>query len=121
MSLLPYVESAKLQDRDLFLICSDGLTDMVSEEKIAQCLRSYDFLNMEENQPLVCNLMECSQQLVQMALEAGGRDNITMILIRVIMDAVPDSVKKENAACDKIDTDTKALDKKIAESFSVVI
>ena len=103
MSLLPYVESKEIQDGDLFLICSDGLTDMVSEEQIVQCLESYDSLKIDGNQSVTCSFADCGQRLLRMALEAGGRDNITMVLIRVIMNAVLSSDKKEKMSSDKID------------------
>ena len=109
MSLLPYVGSKEIQDGDLFLICSDGLTDMVSEAQIVQCLGEYDFLNLDGNQSATCSLADCGQRLLRMALEAGGRDNITMVLIRVIMDADSSFMKKEKTSCDKIDTDEKTL------------
>lgn len=56
---------------DLFLLCSDGLTDMVSEEEIRACLgRERD-------------LQEKAERLVAMANSAGGRDNITVVLMGV--------------------------------------
>ncbi|WP_163337205.1 Stp1/IreP family PP2C-type Ser/Thr phosphatase [Desulfopila sp. IMCC35008] len=56
---------------DLFLLCSDGLTDMVREEEITVCLgRDGD-------------LPEKTAQLVAMANRAGGRDNITVALVGV--------------------------------------
>ncbi len=56
---------------DLFLLCSDGLTDMVSDEAIEKTVTSRDPL---ENR---CNL------LIEQAKSGGGRDNITAVLIEV--------------------------------------
>lgn len=57
---------------DLFLLCTDGLTDMVQEEQISSVL-------LQEN-----NLEEKTEQLVKLANKAGGRDNIAVALIEVL-------------------------------------
>lgn len=61
----------KLQAGDLFLICSDGLYNMVSEADIAMVLSF--------NSPLELK----ADILVTMANEAGGKDNITVVLVEV--------------------------------------
>jgi protein phosphatase len=58
---------------DLYLLCSDGLNDMVSDQDIAQALRANPG-----------KLQAAAQQLVQMANDNGGRDNVTVILARVL-------------------------------------
>jgi PPM family protein phosphatase len=58
---------------DIYLLCSDGLCDMVSDEDIGDAL-----------QMLGANLELCVQQLVQMANDNGGRDNVSVILIRIL-------------------------------------
>ncbi len=55
---------------DLFLICSDGLTEHVPDEQIELTLKR---LPMEE----------ASDRLLQLALEGGGRDNVTLLLAEV--------------------------------------
>ena len=60
---------------DLYLICSDGLNDMVEDEDIELTLGA-----------LGTNLPLAAEQLVQMANDAGGRDNVSVILIRVKKD-----------------------------------
>jgi protein phosphatase len=57
---------------DLYLLCSDGLNDMVEDEEIALSLST-----------LSANLELCATQLVDMANDNGGRDNISVILVRV--------------------------------------
>lgn len=59
------------QDGDVFLLCSDGLTSMVPEGRIAELLAS--------GQPLERTV----RSLVAAANDAGGRDNITVVLFRV--------------------------------------
>ena len=51
---------------DTFLLCSDGLTDLVSDEQLAR------FLRAGSTAPV----------LIRMALHAGGRDNVSACLIR---------------------------------------
>jgi PPM family protein phosphatase len=56
---------------DVLLLCSDGLTSMVAEERIAEILASADGIG------------PAADQLIQEANEAGGRDNITVVLFRL--------------------------------------
>jgi len=60
---------------DIYLLCSDGLSDMVRDEDIALALRT-----------LGADLKHCAQQLVQMANKNGGRDNVSVILVKVLRD-----------------------------------
>ena len=57
---------------DLFLLCSDGLTSMASDEAIAEVLKSAG------------NLDEACRRLIGMANERGGHDNVTVILARCV-------------------------------------
>lgn len=57
---------------DVYLLCSDGLNDMVEDEEIALTLSS-----------LSANLPLCAQQLVDMANDNGGRDNVSVILAKI--------------------------------------
>jgi protein phosphatase len=59
------------RDGDVYLLCSDGLTSMVSEAAIADVLsRAPD-------------LARAADELVAAALAAGGRDNVTVVLVRL--------------------------------------
>ncbi len=58
---------------DIYLLCSDGLNDMVGDEEIHLTLSV-----------LGANLELAAQQLVQMANDNGGRDNVSVILVRVL-------------------------------------
>ena len=55
---------------DILLLCSDGLTNMISDEEIALVLREVPFF-------------EAPSILVDRALQAGGQDNITVLLMGV--------------------------------------
>ena len=66
---------------DRYLICSDGLSGVVSDETIAATMREYSDPN------------QCAERLVQLALRGGGPDNITVIIADVtdadIMEEAP--------------------------------
>ena len=57
---------------DVYLFCSDGLNDMVEDEDIHSTLYA-----MQGNLPLA------AEQLIQMANDGGGRDNVSVILVKV--------------------------------------
>jgi len=61
-----------LQVGDVYLLCSDGLNDMVEDEDIGSTL-----------QMLRANLPLAATQLIQMANDNGGRDNVSVILVKV--------------------------------------
>src|SRR5271165_4643306 len=56
---------------DVYLLCSDGLTTMVSEEELAAVLLAHP------------RLSDAGEALIAAANRAGGRDNITVLLMRV--------------------------------------
>jgi PPM family protein phosphatase len=56
---------------DVVLLCSDGLTSMLSEERISQILNG------------AASLEAAADQLIADANAAGGRDNITVVVFRV--------------------------------------
>ncbi|OSZ64038.1 Stp1/IreP family PP2C-type Ser/Thr phosphatase [Hydrogenophaga sp. IBVHS2] len=62
------VNEFRVEDEDLFLFCSDGLSDMVSDERMATLLVTAGTLE------------EKCHALVDAANDAGGRDNISVIL-----------------------------------------
>ena len=71
MTIEPYVAKGRLLEGDRFLVCSDGLTDMVSMEDIATCLYH------APTPP------DAVAGLADMALNAGGKDNITLIVCEI--------------------------------------
>jgi protein phosphatase len=62
-------ETLQVRPSDRLLLCTDGLTSMVSEDEIEEVLRS------------VPDAQEAAQRLVQMANEAGGMDNTTVLIL----------------------------------------
>ena len=67
------VHSYPVQAGDIYLLCSDGLNDMVTDEDMELTLSS-----------LQANLPLAAEQLVQQANDNGGRDNVSVILVRVL-------------------------------------
>lgn len=68
----PEIHVHDVKPEDVYLLCSDGLNDMVEDEEIRLTL-----LTLRSNLPLA------ARQLVQMANDNGGRDNVSVILVRV--------------------------------------
>ena len=68
----PEIHVYETQPEDIYLLCSDGLSDMVEDEEIRLTL-----ITLKTNPSLTV------QQLVQAANDNGGRDNISAMLIRV--------------------------------------
>ena len=60
-----------MEDGDIILPCSDGLTNMVSEETIGAVLQAPGSLKAKV------------EELVQLANEAGGLSNISVMLMRL--------------------------------------
>lgn len=70
MVIDPYVARGQYNDGDIYLLCSDGLTDMVTIEEITRILVETEF-------------NKAAGKLLDTALKNGGKDNITIILCRV--------------------------------------
>jgi PPM family protein phosphatase len=59
------------RDGDLFLLCSDGLTSMISDDEVAAVLRTSATLD------------DAADALIKAANQSGGKDNITVVLFRL--------------------------------------
>jgi PPM family protein phosphatase len=79
----PDVHTEQARPGDIYLVCSDGLTTMVSEERISELLRSSSSLD------------EAVRALVDEANRAGGRDNITAVAFRLEEVGAPVAEEKE--------------------------
>jgi protein phosphatase len=75
----PDVSIREARAGDRYLLCSDGLSDVVSAETIA------DTMAIEDPQ-------ECADRLVELALRGGGPDNVTVIVADVINARVGDTI-----------------------------
>ena len=64
--------SVKLEEGDRIILCSDGITGVLSDAQIAETL----------SQPQLPEAV--GRALVQQALDAGSRDNVTLVLVEVV-------------------------------------
>ena len=78
MVIEPAVAELSARTGDVFLLCSDGLTDMVSENEICGVLRPMSAVKAG------------TEDLLDLALGRGGRDNVTVILCRLEEDRLAD-------------------------------
>jgi protein phosphatase len=65
----PYVRSFSLRPNDRFLLCTDGLTDMVDADGITQILIAHE------------DAQQAAETLVQTANDGGGLDNTTVAVV----------------------------------------
>jgi len=75
----PEVSIREAQAGDRYLLCSDGLSDVVSIETIAETMR-------------IADTQECADRLVELALRGGGPDNVTVIVADVLNARVGDTI-----------------------------
>jgi len=68
----PEIRDFPVEPGDVYLLCSDGLTDMVDDLEIGLTLRE-----------LRDNPVGAADELVQMANENGGRDNVSVVVVKV--------------------------------------
>ncbi|MGD8805558.1 MAG: protein phosphatase 2C domain-containing protein [Chloroflexota bacterium] len=71
-------QGLRLRASDTVLICSDGLTDMISDGAVHESLQKHFY-----------DLPTGAQELVDKANRAGGRDNITLVIMQVPGEAQP--------------------------------
>jgi len=72
-SVEPEIHEYPARTGDIYLLCSDGLCDMVDDEDIGMAVQTFGN-----------NLKMAASHLVQMANDNGGRDNVSVILVRVL-------------------------------------
>ena len=71
LAVQPYLDKGIIAEGDLYLLCSDGLTDMVSPDDIASVLSAQG------------DVAGKVSELIRQALNNGGRDNVTVIVVQV--------------------------------------
>ena len=74
-AITPDVQEELVMKNDIYLLCSDGLTDLVEDEDISLTIQRFSD-----------NLEEAAKQLITKANQNGGKDNISVILCRVLED-----------------------------------
>ena len=70
--VMPDIQEDIVLKNDIYLLCSDGLTDLVEDEDI--------YLTISE---FSANLEEAAKQLITKANQKGGKDNISVMLCRI--------------------------------------
>lgn len=89
----------KARAGDVYLLCSDGLTSMVGEQRLAQVMLRHD------------RLPEMGKALIAEANREGGRDNITVVLLRledVDLSRVPYEVEPQTVVAEPARDDAPA-------------
>ncbi len=87
MEIVPDLSVREARPGDRWLLCSDGLSGVVSAETIAETMDS------------LTDLDACADRLVQLALRGGGPDNVTVIVADIVdLDALPDGGAPTTAA-----------------------
>jgi len=69
--VLPEIASATAQQNDIFFMCTDGLTDFVSEQEMEEILKAS------------LPLKKTVKTLIERAKEKGSHDNITILMIKI--------------------------------------
>ena len=71
------IQQVPVSKGEVFVLCSDGLSDMVEDEDIHLTINTFS-----------TNLDTVAKQLIQMANDNGGRDNVSVVMAH-IMDSFP--------------------------------
>ena len=72
---VPSIQTALPAEKgDRYLMCSDGVTDMLSDRQLEELMSQH------------AKARECVSAIYQAAMEAGGKDNTTAILIEIVCD-----------------------------------
>ncbi|MDO4519297.1 MAG: serine/threonine-protein phosphatase [Eubacteriales bacterium] len=76
MILEPSIKVVEHSENDALILCSDGVTDMLTESEMSNMLA-------EELPDQKRSMVDIAHKIVELALERGGRDNTTLIICRV--------------------------------------
>lgn len=71
LQLEPHIVKCSLHAGDIFLICSDGLSDMLSNIEICMTLKEHT------------SVKRMVQHLLSLALQKGGKDNVTVLVVKI--------------------------------------
>lgn len=74
MAVVPYIKSFEIRLNDIYLLCSDGLTDMLTDPEIETLLSRN------------CSIKDRAEMLRKASLQRGGKDNLTAMLILIGQD-----------------------------------
>jgi len=69
----PSCSFSQTQSEDIYVLCSDGLSDLASTQEISKVISSFTDSSYSDN----------AEKLVQLALEKGGTDNISVVIAKI--------------------------------------
>ncbi len=72
MVVEPYIAKGDLKRGDYYLLCTDGLTDMLTNFEISDII-----INSKDTE-------ECVNRLITASLAKGGKDNVTIVVCRIV-------------------------------------
>lgn len=107
----PYFsEPVTIQNDDMFLICSDGLTDLVDFTEISNIMSNNNIENIANN-------------LVDIALQNGGKDNVTVIVLKVVNDdnSITESNTKKYLARSEINNETVIKKNRFITALLIIV
>jgi protein phosphatase len=88
------VHTHQARSGDLYLLCSDGLTSMVRQDRMREIVTASD------------SLTRAAERLVAEANEAVGRDNITVVMFRLGGDKQDDAAEQTMVGATAVEADT---------------
>lgn len=94
---------------DRYLICSDGLSGVVSAETIADAMREY----VDPNQ--------CVERMVALALRGGGPDNITVVVVDVVDDDIAEDEPMVGGAAGRDRGNTTSADSSLSAARAATL
>lgn len=71
----PEISMSTLEPNDIYFLCSDGLTDFVSDDELSHILSTHSCIKT------------ASRRMIEAAKTKGGSDNITVLMIKVLHDS----------------------------------
>ncbi len=79
VEIIPDLSVREAREGDRWLLCSDGLSGVVSADTLKEAL------------VMIADVDECADRLIQLALRGGAHDNVTLIVADVVdLDTLPD-------------------------------
>lgn len=75
MQIEPHSVAVKVKEGDVFLLCSDGLTDVITPEEINEAVNKYD-------------IADVSKELVALAMKKRSKDNISVVTVKITEEGI---------------------------------
>ena len=92
---------------DRYLICSDGITDMLTDPEIEQFVKDYG------------NVSDCAEKIKEAVIKAGARDNLTVIVLEPYALDVLDVIPNEEEYYDDDEDDEPTIEEEGEGTVSI--